>query len=259
MAFLVSGIIIGWKIGNPDAWTIAFASVILASALGVATFKTHTRMSYQLPKAHTDFQKVYFESEHSDIALPDVKPIENYPNKYHTFYVWTQRVGYVPSLERKLETALEKGKLVVIINPNKSFTEGEIQQTINYVERGGSLLILDGPQNERTTSNQLLEPFNMQFQLFELRESGIYWSNKKVATAKRISTVAGGQALLTADNRQPVFSIARRGKGIVAATSLSYMFNDNQMGNTTVLLNQEQKQINNLEFWMLRNLVERKR
>ena len=255
---LAVGVYIGWKV-KKNIWGIMFFSALCASALGIAAFKTLAQVTYPLPQEHADFHKVCFESEHSDIALPVLKLVDKHPNNYHTFYVWTQRLGYVPSFEQTLEDALMKGDLVVVINPTKPFTNDEIRQVEKYVERGGSFLILDGPQNKTSTSNQLLKPFQMRIKFSEIKQSVIYNNRyKKLGPAKRSGTVIGGQAILMTGDKQPVFSIAKRGKGVMAVMSDSYIFNNSQMGGTQIVPNQEQQQIYNLEFFILERLVEHK-
>ena len=222
---LAVGVYIGWKVKKLNIWGIMFFSALCAAALGIATFKTLAQVSYRLPQAHTDFHKVCFEAEHSNIALPILKLVDKYPNNYHTFYVWTQRLEYVPSFEQTLENALMKGNLVVVVNPTKPFTNDEIRRVEKYVEQGGSFLILDGPQNKASTSNQLLKPFQMQVEFSEIKQSVIYNNRyKKLSPAKRSGTVIGGQAILMTDDKQPMFSIAKRGKGIMAVMADSYIF-----------------------------------
>jgi hypothetical protein len=268
IAALAMGIRIGWKAKSLSVWVIMFSSALCASAFSIATFKALAQFAYRLPQAHTDFQQICFESEHSNIKLPVQKLVSKEPNNYHTFYVWTQRLGYVPSFEQTLENALMKGNLVVVVNPTNPFTDDEIRQVIRYVEQGGSFLLLDGPQNKRSTANQLLKPFQMQIrysnpsaktQQARDKQSVIY--NKRYETlspAKRACTVIGGQAVLMTDNEQPVFSIAKREKGMLAVMADSYIFTNAQMGNTHVMPDQEQQKIYELEFFILERLVEYK-
>lgn len=261
---LAAAIYIGRKAQTSNIWGIMFLSTLSAAALGLMSFEAMTEATYRLPTAHTDFQKVCFESEHSNIALPILKLVDNEPNNYHTFFVWTQRLGYVPSFEQTLESALMTGDLVVLVNPNKPFTDREIQQVVEYVEHGGSFLILDGPQNKKSTSNKLLEPFQMKIRFSKIKQSVIYNNRYEVVgPAKESGRVSGGETILMTvpsgeepSPKNSVFSIAKRGKGMMAVMADSYIFTNAQMGTTRVVPNEERQQIYDLEFFVIEQLME---
>ncbi len=127
-------------------------------------FSNINKINYSLPKAHSDYTKICFEQEHSNF----ITTVEPYPytydfsNYYNVFYVWTQRLGYIPSLEETLENSVIDSDVVVIINPITSFTDIELSSLESYVNNGGNILVLESRDNKQSTSNELLSPFDIK-------------------------------------------------------------------------------------------------
>ncbi|MCK4548340.1 MAG: hypothetical protein KAW17_12965, partial [Candidatus Eisenbacteria sp.] len=136
------------------------ALVLGAGCLGVALaaliYDAHVRRSYGPPEPHTDYVHVAFEAEHSRVTLPTRGLTRNPEISLHTFFVWTQRVGFFPSFEPTLEEAIAKGDLVVIADPWRPFIQDEIDALVTYVSRGGRLLILLDSRNVTQAPRQLL-------------------------------------------------------------------------------------------------------
>ena len=87
---------------------LVFLSVLPGFVIGLVFFTHFTEKTYPAPVNHTPYKKVYFEDEHSDILLPTRKLVDKHKKSIHTFYVWTQRLGYVPLLETKYMNCLQK-------------------------------------------------------------------------------------------------------------------------------------------------------
>ena len=227
-------------------------SSLCAVSIGIIFFSWLSYKTYTFPDSHTNFRKICFETEYSKIVLPVKKLVDNHPDNYHTFYVWTQRMGYVPSLEKKLELALKKGDLVVITNPVKSFNEDIILKVIDFVENGGRLLVIDGPQNKRSSSNQLLRDFQMEINFSEIQKSKLYNKNNDLmGTAIKTGIVKGGIPFLLTSDKKSIFSVTQKGKGQIGVVADSYVFSNNQMGGTQIVPNAHQRKIYNLEFFIL--------
>ena len=235
-----------------ETFCLLLFSALWGIALGIPFFTGLSESAYSFPEPHTDFKKVCFETEHSKITLPVEQLVDKHPDNYHTFYVWTQRMGYVPMLEKKLSDALKKGEMVVVINPVKPFTEDEVQQVISFVEKGGRFLLLDGPQNKKSVSNQLLKPFEMKIDFSEIKQAKLYdRRNEEICTAKRTGTVEGGTAFIMTDDKKPVFSVIKRGKGLMGVMADSFIFGNPQMGGTQISPDQTREQIYSMEFYMI--------
>lgn len=227
-------------------------SAFCAVAPGIVFFSDLSEKSYAFPKPHTDLKTVCFETQYSNMVLPVEKLADEHPDNYHTFYVWTQRMGYVPSLETKLSDALKTGDMVIVINPVNPFTDGDIRQISDFVEKGGRFLLLDGPQNKQSASDRLLKAFGMEIDFSETARSPLYKPDREfMGFAQRTGSVKGGKAFLLTQDGNAVFSIAGRGKGLMGVMADSYLFANPQMGGTQISPDQIREQIYRLEFYMI--------
>lgn len=166
------------------------------------------RKFYPLPQPHTKYVRVNFESEHSDFELPLLHITQRPEQSYHTFYVWLQRLGYVPSLKSPYEEALQDADAVVIINPHKPFGEQEIQRTEEFLTRGGKLFLMDDPRHtHHVIANQLLSEFGAQLIPTDTLSTRVIFIRAASDTGWIVSSsageVRGGMPLLYARTRVP--------------------------------------------------------
>ena len=98
-----------------------------------------TNLSYPLPLLRQTIRKCALNSSipHSNISVKPTSSLGVNTNNYGTFFVWTQRLGYVPSVEQTLKDATAKGDIIVIINPTQSFTETDVHLLTTFLENGG--------------------------------------------------------------------------------------------------------------------------
>lgn len=247
------------RMSRPIAFLLILCAGLFAAALSSHAYMALNRASYALPQPRTGFTLVCFEQEHSNFALPDL--LEGFmagsEEKYSTFYVWNQRLGYVPSVRPTLEEALAEGDIVVIINPHMDLTAREMDDITKYVENGGRILLLDGAGNGNPTSNQLLQEFGMRIDYDPLgRATMRYAGDRELTTTKRACSVEGGEAMVTTKAGQVVFAVQRRGKGMMAAFADAALFCDAQLGHVGSVPSEYQREISELEFWILRGLME---
>jgi len=200
-------------------------------SLGLWIYSFSAAMKDSVPakyfmKDHT----VCFDGQHScNIAGDEDMEINNYT----TFFIWTQRVGLTPAIE-SLEKCMEKGKMMVIIDPIKNFSKKELTAIKKYVENGGKvLLMLDNTTREHT--GELLKLFGMDLK----KISGV---REKETQIKMISTeqvnfpiipwglsITGGEALRAAGNRT-VLSYVSYGKGNFVVFTASSVFKNGYNG-----------------------------
>ncbi len=236
----------------PHLFSLWFFSALCAAALGIVFFTYLTQKAYPLPAAHTKFKTVCFERQYSDMVLPVTELTDDHPKNYHTFYVWTQRMGYVPYLEKRLSDALKNRDMVVMINPDRRFADSDIQEIVRFVENGGRFLLLDGPRNRKSSSNQLLKAFDMEIVFSEAKDSVLYDSaHQPVCTAQKTAVVKGGSSFLTREDKESVFSVKGRGKGFIGVMSGSHLFGNPVMGGTQIVPDQTRQQIYRAEFYMI--------
>jgi hypothetical protein len=239
------------------------AAMLCASLVAVPAsihgYDAFSRASYPLPQAHVQFVRVCFEQEHSDFALPTTSQAfaADVKRQFLTFFVWNQRLDYVPALENSLENALEKGDVVVFINPAKPFDEREKALIAWFVERGGKILLLDGMENTAPASNQVLDLFGMHINYVPLKDDTLFVNGSlAISLTGQACSVAGGEAVLRNGGGEAVFARAGRGEGTVAVFTDSSLFSNAVMGDTSMLPTAYQQAIGRLEFWIMQGLAE---
>ncbi len=249
------------------------SGVLIGGAIGIATFDALNRRTYRPPEPRTPYPRLIFEAEHSTYYLP-VKHLQGKHNTdMHTFYVWTQRLGLIPEVSYSFKKALESGDVLVLINPIKSFTPEEVEAFINYVERGGKVLLLDDPRNHTSsTSYQLLNPFDLRISFYEIPKGTLVNAAGEVIwQGEHFGEVQGGEPLLfvqplekrsqaksrreSAPPKRPVLALAGRGRGLLAVLGCSYMFTGQVMGSTSTVPDERLRKIYELEYWIFRNIL----
>jgi hypothetical protein len=233
--------------------------LLLAAAVGPwASLKIATAR-YSLPDPHTDFARIAFEGEHSRLLLPTAPSASPPEASFQTFYVWTQRLGYVPSFEPTLEEALAQAEVLVLVDPFRPFELGEVEAVEEFVSQGGRLLVLAAPRAEgqaAASAAQILTPFGLDLKARRPASGAIHNTAGEVQGQLQVSgVVTGGDPLLALEGEAPVVALARHGDGLVVATAFAHPFSDREMGTTATVPNRQQRLLYEIEFWLLRGLV----
>lgn len=249
-------------------WMFLFAGLIAVS-IATPLFSYFNNVSYPLPTVQTNYTHICFEQQHSSLNI-SVKPtatLGNNKNNYGTFFVWTQRVGCVPSLEKNLKDSIVNSDVIVIINPIQSFTEPEIQMLTKYLENGGRVLLMDSITNIKSTANELVGNFgiwittNTEDHLVSHNVS----RNESSTSVGNITipylSLSGGKQILIADNNETYASMiefsnettGNLGKLVVVVDS--YTFSDAVMGGTFTEPTEQQRQIYETEFFLFNSVL----
>jgi len=201
----------------------------LGASCALAAFSAEEE--YSIPshfyiKDHT----VCFDGSHSD----QVVSVQGERGDYETFFIWIQRLSLVPSVENSLNEAMEKGRILAIIDPVENFTKAEILSIQSYVEEGNSVLLM---LDSEGTGKGLIQAFGMET-CNETQPSGDLPSGAQNLSDEegkiRASglpirpwglTIKGGNALLSAENRT-VLAETSRGQGKFVLFTESHMFKD---------------------------------
>lgn len=242
---------------------------LLSASTAIPVFSYYNEINYPVPQAHSDYIKVCFDQEYSDfnISLQPSLGLFNEKNNYGTFYVWTQRVGCVPSIEKTLDNAIKTGDIIVIINPIKSFRSEIIETIINFVENGGKVLLMDSITNGYSTANELIGNFGMWINYNTLDQSLYIKSNDTInnTIVGNISspylTITGGKKTLFIETNETQGSVVEfinetTGKiGQVVVLVDSYTFSDSIMGGTFIEPDGHQMKIYNTEFFIFEEIL----
>lgn len=249
-------------------WMFLFAGLLAFSLISSLCFYCND-LSYSLPVAYEDYSQVSFDLQHSscNISVKPTAALSTTKNNYGTFFVWTQRVKCVPTLEKTLKDATEKGTIVVIINPTEPFTESEIHLLRTYVEKGGRVLLMDSIMNPQSSANDLLGNFGLW--LMPMTTDQPLYSDKNedgnLTPVSNITVpfliVTGGKPILHNQENETYASMIEFinettgtvGKLVVIVDS--YTFSDVVMGGPFTDPTERQREIYDTQFFLFEEVL----
>ena len=235
------------------------SGALVGVPLGTLAFSALNRVAYPLPAPRRELPWIAFEREHCNLRLPSetLDASQTGDNNYHTFFVWTQRLGYMPASIPSLDTSLAKSKLLVLVDPDKDFMPRELLRIKRYVQSGGRVLVLDGANNQSSTANQLLDGYGIKIEEARFRQSWVFdRKGRKIAAVKVPRPVTGGVPVLRMAFGKPFLTATKVGKGLIAVMGSSHLYTNRSMGNTSAVPSANQARIYETEFWLFRNLME---
>ncbi|MEI6127478.1 MAG: DUF4350 domain-containing protein, partial [Pseudomonadota bacterium] len=243
---------------NKNIAAVLLLGALLGLSSGTLVCNFLAKKAYALPDEHTPMKKVAFETEHCSFQIPDRKLLHNPAFDYHTFYVWTQRLGFRPMLF-SLSDPHADYEMLVFVNPVKNFSPEEIRRLESYVEQGGRVLVIDNPKSKNSTAHQILAPFNIRIRYDQYQENaGLYEGTQIAGTIASYAPVEGGEPLLISDSQKVFCTKATRGSGMLAAVACSSSLTNEKMGETETVPNEQQQFLYKLEFWLLSGLMHKK-
>jgi hypothetical protein len=212
---------------------------------------------------------VCFEQDHCSFNA-SVKPtatISNNNNNYGTFYVWTQRLGYIPSHQHTLQEAITQGDCVVFINPTQRFTQADVTTITTYLQQGGKILLIDSITNSKSTANDLLSTFGI-WVTTTTDEQPLYQNTTPINNTTKQGTITtpyltltGGTPILTNEKNTTYatmieFNNTSTGKtGRLVVLVDSYSFSDALMGGLFSEPTPTQKDIYDTEFFLFQDVI----
>ena len=201
----------------------------------------------------------------SDAPLPVGGFIAGRDDAFGIFERNILRLGYF--LSRQSGTAALQGDLLVVLDPNRDVPADWLDEVVDYVERGGKLLVLDSPlsrPDQKSTANSLLHRFGMgvdpQTNFSGMVTLGGEGPAIPVASA---AAVTGGQPLavlpgIPATGNRPIVVAASRsfGKGSVTVVGFASRFADATMGVTgDTLPDAEMRKLYEFEYQLFRGII----
>lgn len=243
---------------------------VLAFSIATPVFSYLNEINYKLPEPKEDFFTVCFEEEYSDIIIEteiDIYSVS--PEKtFSTFFVWTQRVGCYPSIEKTLEESIKNGDVVVIINPINSFTHKDLHMMNDYIKNGGKLLLMDSIVNSKSTANELLDIFNLkifknssQFSITKSKIINIFDSStdSKInignAVIPHLSIEGGDEKYLLDEYNSSVIAVKTIGKGKIIVMVDSYTFSNQVMQGAFTVPDDDLRKIYEAEYYIFEELL----
>ncbi|MEW6455660.1 MAG: hypothetical protein AB1410_02940 [Acidobacteriota bacterium] len=279
------------RINKKEFLLLILFSSLIASSSGIKIIERINKVNYPTPKAHTRYFRVSFDSEHSNFYLPAKKFTPQRKDNLTTFYVWTQRLGIFPNLGLKFIDSLNENDAIVIVNSSKPFSEKERNQFLSYVKKGGKALIMDDPRNiETSTAFQLLSPFGLRMEYYEIKKGKIVdKEGEEIFNGEHLGAVYGGEPLLFVvpekerkvqnpiisknrknsdlkiknsnkskekEEKTPILTMVKKGDGVVVLLGCSYIFFNESMKTTSAIPDASLRKLYDLEFWIFKDLLE---
>jgi len=264
---------------------------VCVAALSMGFFTALTRHSNPMPKPFPQrpLVKVVFEKQYSEYEIPVSGFVKDQQNSFAIFYQWVLRLQYFPFLKYTVDDALaEKPNVLVMINPTTITPKGRefvdhtdaenverslVPKLRQYLQDGGSLLLMDDATNEKSLANLILEPLAPGMRIEGQRQStpagtkpqqqqaqmtaAMDTAGRTVCAVPAGLSVRGGKPLLTTSDGKVVLAEASIGKGKLLVMSASKRFCDAKMGfSQNAAPNADALQAYWLQYAILTGLVE---
>ena len=148
---------------------------------------------------------------------------------YGMFEQWIPRLGYYT--ERLSGREAFSGDALVVFCPTRSVPEQFRDGLVDYVSRGGRVLIIDSPDVSGSTANSLLWPFKMSVNHATDAQGELRLTDDwpKGIELEATCEVFGDEPLAWV-GQSAVAARTRYGKGTVTAIGFGSLFNDEGMG-----------------------------
>jgi hypothetical protein len=240
----------GWH----TAWPILLAAGLLGWAVAAVGVRAAHRQAMPPPQAERPIVRVVMDRTLSGGKLPATGFVAGEEDEFGIFERWILRLGYFTW--RREGPGVFEGDLAVFLNPDKPISKRLRERMVDYVADGGKILVVDSPTNERSTANEMLEPFGISIDGVT-PEGGdlITRDGLPSAPVQPAWIVSGGKAFARLGD-DPVGVSLRHGQGLVTFVGFGSRFADANMGVTgDVIPNDELKDVFELEFSILRATV----
>lgn len=234
--------------------------MILATLFFTLTARALDRWTEEwsmLPLPHTPLPTVAFDRGKTDYEIPDIREIaDESPTSFHTFYVWTQRTGSIPT-SRLFEDCLTDSRATVLIRPSGHYHTDELEGLKDFVREGGGLLVLGSPHNNHSAAPSILKEFGMGFSPAEMETVMVSHvaGDLEAAELHHVRGVTGGQPVLVAPDGTPVLAYSDFGSGRVVAMCAAENFSDAVLGTTSAVPTPEQLAIYRIEYLIFQELL----
>jgi hypothetical protein len=242
---------------RPGAFILQVILATLFFAMTARALDRWTAEWSQLPPPHTPLPTVAFDRGKTDYQIPDIREIpEESPTSFHTFYVWSQRTGSIPTTGL-FEDCLVDSRATVLIRPSGHYHTEELVDLKNYVREGGGLLVLGSPHNNHSAAASILKEFGLGFSTAEMETVTVSHVANVIDTAElhHVRGVTGGQPVLVAPDSTAVLAYTDFGLGRVVAMCAAENFSDAVLGTTSAVPTPEQLAIYRIEYLIFQDLL----
>ncbi|MBN2589728.1 MAG: hypothetical protein JXA96_07690 [Sedimentisphaerales bacterium] len=246
------GIILSRKLNS--VWLMIATSTLLGWAAASAGAKTIHKHSMPEPQAKRPMINVTIDRTVCDSPLSRSGFISGQKNGFGIFERWILRLGYFTSRKEGIKAISDD--LVVFMYPNLTVSNEFRDTLVDYVTKGGNILILDSPQNTGSKANSLLYPFGININRTTAQSGQLKApDNWPTTTIDSAYPIEGAEPFMWINNI-PIGASLDFGNGTVTVISFASKFVDASMGITgDVTPNIEQRKVFELEFNILKRII----
>lgn len=231
----------------------------LVFVLSYFLFSSLKFSSYAVQEPTTNYYRICFDNEYSDIDMPITTLTQDYYKSYNTFYISLQRLGYFPSIINSIEESLKDNDLVIIINSKKEFPEFITKKMSSFLNGGGKLLILEDHYDETQFSSKLLARLDVDltdntFNNMPTSTNNIPPSTTDQENSESENEIGENKKIIRTNQGKslPPLEKYKLGKGEIYVLYNSHLYNDINMGIANAVPNKDQLKNNRLIY----NLIE---
>jgi hypothetical protein len=237
-------------------WTVTIAAGALAVVLLGRISERSMAGAYAMPEPHRPPVHITFDHQHGNYVLPSERlAIPNWQN-FQVFYVWSQRLGIVPRDEMSLAEAVRDSRVLFEIHPFREFSIEDIDLIVDFVRRGGTLVVFESPENKVSTANTVLGPFGMSFDDQQADSIAVMdETGDTLSVAKYAYGLDGSIPILMLADGRTAMGYMPLGKGKVIAFGASNLFSAESMGTTATVPNARQRRLYRTEYDLFQKIV----
>ncbi len=256
VVFLVAGLIAAFfacrAVGKTARfgilWSFTFG-LVLGVVIALHFFGALKSKAYPPLEPVRGIKWVAFDQDPSFNEMPVTSLVRSKEASLHTFYVWTQRMGLVPTLRPTLVEALSSAPVAVVANPRRPLTIDEVDAVVDFCRGGGNLLLIVDSRRILPGTKEFLGIFRMNLTAAAADSTEIMnRKGERICRAYKPAALGGGVPLLTLPGGDVVLAYEKLGKGRFFAFSDFFLFSQAVMGPTSVVPSKEQREIFELEF-----------
>ncbi|HEV2969428.1 MAG TPA: DUF4350 domain-containing protein [Pirellulales bacterium] len=259
LALLALGLARRWD----GAWLVLTAAGIAGWCAAVVEIRAAHEAELPMPDRARPMTEVTMDRTASAAPLPKGGFIAGRDDGFGIFERNILRLGYF--IHRQGAGEAPGGNLLVVLHPDQDVPSSYRDAVTNYVRSGGKLLVIDSPQNVKSTANSLLFPFGLAVD-HATNYAGTLaakdgWPAVPISSACKIT---GGEPLLSFDGAPPgadkppvVAAVAKLGQGTATVVGFGSRFTDFNMGVTGELEpDPELRKVYEVEYRLLRRIID---
>jgi hypothetical protein len=211
------------------AWLTLLGAGLFGWVVGGSVVAAIGLVRMPVPEIERPMTRVVIDRTTSNVPLGKGAYVQDALG-FGMFEQWIGRLGYLTM--RRSGSEAFSGDALVVLHPSLPASDEFRRQLVDFVARGGRLLVVDSSENTRSTANNLLWPFGLSVIRPERWKGevslGKGWPTVPVDLTYEI---AGGEPIAwMGEGERVVGARTSFGEGQVTAISFGSVFYDNRMG-----------------------------